>query len=366
MKTRTGLVLATIIVFALALWHFQNRSDQKSPELRLLAWVGYDEAEFVAAVEKATGAKLRVQTYVGGEQMYNIFTQAPKGTFDLVIVDAEYGKRLFSEGHLDSLDRSEWHFEDFLNKFSQGQPTAINNAVFAVPARWGALGLVYNTDVLSAEDVQSYSALKLDKVAGKIGIFDWYLPTMGVISLAINNAAPYDLGKPELQSVREYLHSIRPRVGSIQAGVGSVIDDLRTGRTALVPGIGEWASAALRAEGRPISYAVPREGGIMWVEALAIPASARNKPWSKKLQQAIMQPEILALLASRKAYYSQISRKSAYERLSAATLSALAVKDAASAEKLAQRLVFRSLPGPSTNEAEWVEVWGQFKSGAQP
>ena len=260
------------------------------------------------------------------------------------------------------LGQADWKYPDMLSPFTSGEPAAVDGKVFGAVVWWGAIGLVYNTQVFSTADVQSYQVLLSEKAKGHVGIFDWYLPTMGILSRSLGNQRPYDLDKPALARLEALMVRLRPQVVSIQADTGAVIDDLRTGRTAIVPGIGEWASAALQSSGLPIDYAVPSEGGIMWVEAFAIPASAKDPAASRALIGAAMHPELLALLASRKAYFSQVSRKTAYLHIPEAVRKALKAPTPEAAEGIATSLQFRQLPGPGTSEGEWLTAWDHFKA----
>ncbi|MBO9712494.1 extracellular solute-binding protein [Sphingomonas sp.] len=363
MRARTAVLLIVVLAVIAIGWYWLDHraSTTATAPLKMLTWVGYDEPDYVAALEKATGRKVVVQTYSGGEQMYQLLTKSPPGTFDVVIVDAEFGRKLFAEKALRELTDDDWKFPDLLTSFTDGNPASLNGKTFGAVARWGAVGLVYNTTIFSPSDVQSYRVLLSPKAKGKVGIFDWYLPTMGILSKSLGNSRPYDLNSQQLAQLEKYLLQLRPQVASIQADTGAVIDDLRSGRVAIVPGIGEWASAALQSSGLPIDYVVPDEGGIMWVEAFAIPATARDPVASRALIAAAMRPETLAMLASRKAYFSQVSRKTAYLHIAEPVRKALKSTTPEDAERIAGTLQFRELPGPSTLEAQWLEVWNRFK-----
>lgn len=358
-------VIALSLVFIGGTLSCSKREEGKTQgrPLRLLAWVGYDEPDFLKLVEERVGRGVEVKTYVGGDQMYNLYTSAPKGTYDVVVVDAEYGKRMFDEGLLRPLPREEWYSSDLFEPFATGVPARVGDNVFAAVVRWGALGLVYNKDHLTDEDVASYAILLSPKVRGKVGVFDWYLPTMGVLSLSLGNGKPFDLSKVELEVLSNYLAQLRPQVATIHPNTGDVISDLRSGEAWVTPGIGEWAAAVLEEEGRPIDWIIPKEGGVMWVEALAIPSSARDPQLSALLLEAIKQNNILAALSWRKAYHSQVTRRGAYPFLSSTQRQILKANDLDELQNLLSRLIPRRLPGPQTTEAEWLRVWAKFKAG---
>ncbi len=340
----------------------QDPEEARPKILRVLAWVGYDEAEFLNPLEKELGLKIEVKTYVGGDQMYSLFRAAPPGTYDLVVVDAEYGERMYKENLLSHIDRELWYAPDLFLPFSNGDPVKLGDKVYAVVVRWGALGIVYNRTHLTPERARSYNVLWSPQVKGKVGIFDWYLPTMGVLSRYLGNPNPYDLDSAGLKQLKETLLKLRPQVRAIHPNTGDVINDLRTGQAWLIPGIGEWAAAVLAEEGRAIDWTIPAEGGVMWVEAFAIPASTKNATWAKRFLESVRRPEHLARLAWRKAYHSQVVRREAYEKMTADQRKLLKAESLPDLQEMMNRLTIRKLPGPRTTEREWLQVWTEFKA----
>lgn len=339
-----------------------DEGSSLSRPLRILAWVGYDEAEFVKPIEKIIARPVEVKTYVGGDQMYSLFTSAPPGSYDLVVVDAEFGARMFSEDLLFPLEEEVWKSDDLFRTFSDGSPARVKDAVFGAVLRWGAIGLVFDTTKVSETDATSYEILFSPSVKGRVGIFDWYLPNMGVLSLSAGNSEPYDLTATQLEQVGKRMRELRSQVAAIHPNTGDVIGDLRSGRAWVSPGIGEWAAAVLAEEGRPIDWAVPQEGGIMWVEALAIPKSAKDPHVSRSAIAAFRTPESLARLAWRRAYHSQVTRRSAYEHLTEKQRRLLKAVDLASLETLMIRLRVRRLPNSATTESDWIREWTRFKA----
>src|SRR6478736_587040 len=338
-----------------------RKEPQNPPTLRVLAWVGYDEPDFVHAIEKELGAKIIVKTYVGGDQMYQLIRTAPAGTYDVVDVDVEYGERLYREGALFPLAPALWTADDAFAPFRQGGPARTGDAVYGSVVRWGALGLVYNSEHVTADEAHSYSILWDPKLKDKIVAFDWYLPSMGVLSRYLGNPEPYALSKVELTKLESKLMELKPSIRSVHAATGDVIRDLGAQEAWVSFGIGEWAAAVLAEQGKPIAWTVPKEGGVMWVEALAIPKSATHEELSERFIQAVRRPENLAKLAWRQAYHSQVPRKSAYTHLSDDQRKLLKAENIDSLEELAQSLSIRRLPGPNTSEAEWMKVWSNFK-----
>jgi len=358
-----GMILLFVGAGAFILW--RTRKDGKAPakQLRVLAYVGYDEPDFIQPLEKALGAKIVVETYVGGEQMYTKFTQSPSGTYDIVVLDAEYGERLFADRRLIALDPTLWKFDDLFAKFQTGDPARAGNEVYAAVARWGAIGIVYNTKHIDQSRLASYQLLFDSDLRGRIGLYDWYLPNMGILSLSQGNKEPYNIDASQLTKLEQSLSMLRGQVTSIQPNPGQVLADLRSGNVWVAPGIGEWAAASLANDGLPIDWAVPKPGGIMWVEAFAISSDSKDLALSKQFLAEVMKPQNLALLATRKAYFSQVTRTSAYPYIPPTARKNLKADDLSALGLIADQLQFRHLPGPKTTEQDWIAVWTRFKAG---
>jgi len=365
MKRSIVLLIAIVVVFAAAagfIYWSQTHGLQRGAELRLLAYVGYDEPEFIKPLEKALNARITVETYVGGDEMYAKMTNAPGGTYDVVVLDAEYGEKLFTANRILALEPDLWRFDDLFSKFQTGQPGNVGQAVYATVARWGAIGIVFNKNRIDSSHLDTYSVLFDPSLKGHVGLYDWYLPNMGVLSLSMGNPEPYDIDHTQLARLEEELRRLRPQVASIQPNPGQVLQDFRNGSTWIAPGVGEWAAAALASEGLPIDWAVPKPGGIMWVEAFSLAANSRHPELAKQFLREVMRPQQLALLATRKAYYSQVTRKSAYQYIPIAARNNLKANDLAVLNDVASHLHFRHLPGPKTNEKDWLAVWTSFKA----
>lgn len=207
------LVALMVLVGAVAYVLFLNKAPSpKHAQLRMLGYVGYDEPDFIAPLEKALDTTITVDTYVGGEQMYTKFTTAPTGTYDVIVLDAEYGQRLFADKRLISLDESLWHYDDLFARFKTGEPTRSGNDVYATVARWGSIGLVFNSTKLDPTRLATYDVLYDPDLAGKIGIYDWYLPNMGILSLSLGNKEPFNIDSNQLTQLQDRLLTLRQQV----------------------------------------------------------------------------------------------------------------------------------------------------------
>lgn len=223
--------------------------------LNILTWPGHGDPAFVKPFEDEHGVKVVAKEYVGGEPMLALMNQSPPGSFDVVLADAEYIGMLQDGGFIDALDPADYPLADYWPEFQKFPLHWVNDELYSVMIRFGYLGLAYRTDMLAPEDVTSYEALWNEKVKGKVGFFDWYLPTMGCLSLYDGNASPFDIDDTAYEKLSETLF-LRPQT----SGFYSMADQfamLTNGTAAVIPGIGDWVVLLLQNEAYPWTPSCP-------------------------------------------------------------------------------------------------------------
>ena len=329
--------------------------------LNLLCWVGYEEPSMINVFEDEYDVKVNAKTYVGGDAMFTLFTQS-RDVYDVVVVDPEYLPKLHAAGRLAKLNRDDYDSGDFFATFKKFPFTEYDGDLYAVPVRFGSNGLVYNTNHLTAEDVSSYKILWDPKVKGRVGIWDWYLPSMGVLSRAVGNQTPYDISEEQFRALEKATLELRPQVAAIHPSPPEMLSALANEETWVVPAGGEWVAAILQAQGNPIDWVVPEEGGIMWSETLVIANDAPHPDVAREYIQWMHTPEAQALLTQREAYYSNVPNKKAYDLLTDSHKDILKIHNEQEAMAMLEKISVRTLPQRQA-ESDWQDVWERFKTG---
>jgi spermidine/putrescine transport system substrate-binding protein len=358
------VVIAVLIAVVIYLRPGKHLPTGEAKELRVLAWVGYEEPEIVNPFEKEFGVKVLTETFTGADKMFAKLTQAPDA-YDVVVIDPEYIQKLHGAGLLTPLDEKSFNFSDFIEPLKRFPLCWIDGKLYTVLIRYGINALVYNTEKLTPEDVSSYSILWSEKVKGRVGMWDWYLPSMGVLSLAAGSNPPYKLSAEQFQSLDKKLTDLRPQVRAVVPSFSDINAALARGDVWVVPALGEHTAAVLSEQGLPISWTIPKEGGIMWIETLGIPPQAKNRDAAVHYIQYMQRPEVQALLTWRKAYRSNIPSIKGIELLTAKQKDALKVHNAEEATALVNSVHIRMLPtnpAGQTTEQEWQAAWQRFKA----
>lgn len=365
--TRRSLITAGAAFTGMAAAGFSPALAQSNDKVvSLLSWPGHGAQDVVGDFEKANGVKVQAKEYTSGEEMMALLQSSPPGTFDVILSDAEYTGQLQKAGLIDEMNPADYPLNEFWPEFQKFPAQFVDGKLFAIVVDYGFLGLVYNTKRLSAEEASSYAILSNEKVKGKVGMYDWYLPNMMCLSLHEGNRPPHDIDNEKFEKLKKDLFTLAPQMSGI--GVwSSVFSQLTNEESWVMPGVGAWAALLLEKGGVPIKAVVPKEGGLQWTEMLAISANSQKKDLAKTFIQYMTSAEGQMKEATKAAYWASIPNKAGWKLLNE--------KNPEAAEKLEHKLdarnvmdelkegkIFvRDVPKQQPIEA-WNEAWTEFKN----
>ena len=289
---RRGVLKATAAVAATAAlpMPFIRTSRAAPVEINMLGWYGTAEADMVAEFEAANNVKFKPKYYAGGDNMLAALAQNPPGTFDLIHTDAEYASLLIESNLVDELNPADYPMDDLMHEdFGKFPGHWKAGKLYSLITRYGHLGVSYNKNTISREDAMSYKVFWDPKLKGKVGHFDWHLPSLGQMSLLNGNSqpSPFDISEEAWKAVQETTLSLKPQVGGY-FDFGGTFAGLKNGEMLAMCGIGDWVTGILERDGAPVTSVVPKEGGIQWTESYSIVATSTKKDIVKKYLEYTM------------------------------------------------------------------------------
>ncbi len=348
---------------------FVNRAWAQTVELTMLGWYGTAEPDMVGEFEAANNVKFVPKYYAGGDNMLAALAQNPPGTFDIIHTDAEYATLLVANDLVMELDPENYAFDDLLHDDFKAFPGhwSEDGKLYSLITRFGHLGVSYNKDVITAEEAASYDIFWSPKLTGKVGHFDWHLPTLGQMSLLMGNASPFDIDDAAWAAVQEKTLSLKPQVGGY-FDFGGTFSGLKNGEMLAMFGIGDWVTGILERDGAPVSSVVPKEGGIQWTESYSIAATSEKKEMALKYLDYTMSPEGQVKTAQMLGYPGHCVTKAGRKMLNEV--------DAAEAQRTGQvdgdvrdpialindgRISYRDIPVQQSLE-DWNDFWSEYKN----
>ncbi|MEL6809677.1 MAG: extracellular solute-binding protein, partial [Pseudomonadota bacterium] len=296
-----------------------------------------------------------------------LVNQSPVGTYDVILSDAEFVIQLRDGGFIDPMTPEDYPFEDFFPEFQKFPGHWLDDELYSVIIRYGFLGVSYRTDILSFEEVDTYQILLHPKVTGKVGYFDWYLPSMGCLSCGAGNIGhPYDINDVEFEALKTMMDQVKAQTSGFYS-MADTFSSLTNGDAAIIPGVGDWITQLLAADGVPVASWVPKEGGVQWTESMCIGKGSAKQDMAKQFIQYMTSPEGQALSAVMPAYNASVPSKAGWEFLNAnmpddaARLRMTFEDNNVMDDYAAGKINIRKTPVQQEIE-DWTDVWTDFKA----
>ncbi|UWF52364.1 polyamine ABC transporter substrate-binding protein [Pseudomonas sp. N3-W] len=288
-------------------------SVQAAPVVHIYNWSDYIAANTLADFQKATGIKPVYDVFDSNETLEGKLLAGRTG-YDVVVPSNHFLGKQIKAGAFQKLDKSQ------LPNYSNLDPVLLKRLEqndpgnqYAVPYLWGTNGIGYNVDkvkaVLGVDKIDSWSVLFEPENIKKLhscGVAfldsaDEMMPTvLNYMGLNANSTNPEDYKKAEAK-----LLAVRPYVTYFHSS--KYISDLANGDICVAIGFsGDVFQAKARAaeagKGVNVAYAIPKEGGALWFDMLAIPKDSTNVKEAHAFINYLLKPEVIAQVSDSVGY----------------------------------------------------------------
>jgi putrescine transport system substrate-binding protein len=291
----------------------------QSKVLNIYNWSDYIAEDTIKNFEKETGIKVRYDNYDSNEVLHAKLVAGKTG-YDIVVPGSHFAKIQIEGGLLQKLDRSKLTNWNNLDKGLLEQLAKLDPGnQYLVDWLWGyvTVGINVNKVKKALGDMpmpeNAWSLLFDPKYASK-------LKSCGVSVLdsasEVLPVALHYIGKPAFsRNAADYaeagamLKAIRPFVTRFSSS--GYIEEMASGATCLVMGfsgdINIARSRAMEAKKKPkepveIEALVPKTGGTLFFDTMAIPKDAKNVENAHLFINYIMRPEVHASLTNKVFY----------------------------------------------------------------
>jgi putrescine transport system substrate-binding protein len=303
------LVLAAAVVLA------AGAARAEEPVLNVYNWSDYIGKDTVATFESETGIKVRYDVYDSNEVLEAKLLAGHSG-YDVVVPSSSpYLERMAKAKVFRRLDKAKLtNYGNLDAKILASAAVADPGNAFGVPYMWGTTGIGYNVDKVKAAlgDSAPVDSLKLifdPAVARKLAACGVSLldtpDEVFAAALAYQSRPPLSRDQKDLELAAEAVKKIRPDIKKFHSS--QYINDLANGDLCVAFGYsGDVFQAKQRAEeaknGVTIAYSIPKEGAMLWIDQMAIPADAPHPDNAHKFINFILRPEIAAAISNAVAY----------------------------------------------------------------
>lgn len=269
--------------------------------INALVWCDHTDAAFLKDFTARTKIKVNVKDYEGTGTALALLEQSKPGDWDVFVVDSTDVRRVVERKLLAELDARDFPMADIPEAVRLPDYHVVGGRMYAVPEKFGYNAIAFDKSKLPADKARDISTLWNPAYKGKVAIYDYYLPVIGQIAVALGKK-PQSLTTADLPAIKEKLTAIRANA----ALVGDVTTSqtaLATGQAAVVAGGGEFLVAGLQAEKPNLDWVLPDVGGIRWQQAIGVFAASKKKKEATAFVQYVLSPEGQAKLATSSCYW---------------------------------------------------------------
>jgi spermidine/putrescine transport system substrate-binding protein len=304
-----GKLRSALLMFAVAALGSLATPAAHAQELNALVWCDHSDPNFLKPFEEATGAKVNVKEFEGTGAGLAIVEQSQPGDWDVMVIDSIDVPRGVEKGLFEPLPEDQLPVGDLYPEVLMDNRNKVDGKRYGITEKFGFNTVSFDSRKVDVADMQSLQSLLGPKYKGRIAIYDYYLPVIGMAALAVGKKTT-ELTEADLPAIKEVLLKMKANaklVGEIVASQTA----LATGEVDILVGGGEFVTAGLAKENPALDFTLPKEGGILWSQSLAMFSASKNKELALKFIQYVMSPEGQARLATSACYWGMPASRQA-------------------------------------------------------
>ena len=355
--TVDGLITATVLMNLRRAVNGVGASAKGT--VRLLNWPDYIEPSVLQDFEKETGIRVIYDIFAGNDDLQSKLGAG--GTpYDVVFPTANAVPALAAKGLLGKLDKVSLKN---LNNIDPRVDATLRNwdkdGAYSLPYMWYTVGIAWNPK-LTAKAYPGHAMDSLTNVFDPetarrfqscgVGVVDSASDVVPLAAMA-GGVSKWD-GKNSTAAAAKVLDRLSGIVKVIPTD--QFIEQLASGKVCVAIGFsGDAVQAQARARGQ-VDYRVPSDGGLLAIDAMAVPANAKNKREAHLFIDYVLRPQVIAKISNTVGYAN--ANLKAGEFMSDAVKSNPAVVPSTAA-------LSRSSPIPILSEQDQQEIariWARF------
>lgn len=293
------------------------QAAEPAKQVNLYIWNEYLAPDTLSSFEQKTGIKVVVDHFDSLETVETKLLTGRTG-YDLVLTAGQHLQRAIQSGALQPLDKAALpHFSGIGPEFARHMAAFDPGNRYAGIYLWGTTGFGYQQQAIARRmpeaPVDSWAMLLDPQVVAKFadcGVS--YLNDPNEVFAAAFRYLGLDINKQnldDLKKVEAHLAQVRPHIRYFDNDRN--IADLANGDTCLAMSwngnVGIAAGQAQQA-GKPysLSYSIPREGALIWFDAMVIPRDAPHPEAALALMDHLMTPEVIGAITNTVFYANAV------------------------------------------------------------
>ncbi len=257
---------------------------------------------------KTYGERVKVtySTFSSNEDMYAKLS-AGAVSYDVIVPSDYMIERLIKEDMLAPLDYANIpNIENIVPEF-YGPDAEFDyydeGNVYSVPYFYGMIGIIYNTDMVDEVDTGSWDLMWNEKYSGNILQFNNSRDAFGTAQYFLG----LDVNSADEAEWRQALEKLRDQKDILQGYVMDEIFNKMQGNSAAISAYYAGDFLTMYEENDALDFYYPKEGTNLYVDAMCIPKTSRNKLVAERYINFMLSEEP-AIANAEYTYYASPNR----------------------------------------------------------
>ena len=272
-------------------------------ELRVMAWQGYADDDWVKEFEAQSGASANVVFIGTDDEIWAKIKGSEGKDFDVFAVNTAQLQRYIDGGLTTPLDLGKIpNQQRVLPRFqdlSRVRGVMRDGKVYAVPFCFDSIGLIYDKDKVSPAP-DSFEIFWDEKYKGKILAYDNGEHNFSFTALTMGIEDPFHLSAEQMAAIKEKLGALRKNVLSFYTTPDEALQLYKSNDVALIwANYGQQQVKAMKAAGANIEYVNPKEGALAWLDTWAMTSGVRDVDLASAWVNFLLQKKISQQLSER-------------------------------------------------------------------
>ena len=272
-------------------------------ELRILAWEGYADPDWVAEFEKQTGADVNVVFIGTDDEIWAKIKGSEGKDFDLFAVNTAQLQRYLDLGLVEPYDLDKVpNQKETLPRFQDlTKVTGVmrDGKVYAIPFAFDSIGLIYDTEKVKTPP-DSWEVMWDPEYAGKVLGYDNGEHNFTIAALTMGIENPYHLTDEQLAAAEEKLIDLKHNLLSFYTTADEALQLYQHNDVAIIfANYGQQQVKAMQDAGAPIAYVNPKEGAPAWLDTWAMTTGVQDKELAEAWVNFVLQKKIGEQLSER-------------------------------------------------------------------
>ncbi|HTK57258.1 MAG TPA: spermidine/putrescine ABC transporter substrate-binding protein [Gemmatimonadales bacterium] len=268
--------------------------------LNIYNWSDYVAAETLEGFEREFGVRISYDTYESNEEMIAKMVAGGDG-YDLIVPTSYLWPALRDLGLIQRLKR---RYLTGLGNIAREFAATANDPTgeLAVPYAWGMTGIAYRSDKVQAPP-DSWGVFHDTALRGRMTMMDEAREVFGAFlryrGHSLNSTDPALLAAAKADTLLAKPNLKAFLSGTVKAQL--VAGDVHLAQT--------WNGEALQARAEQerngegtIEFVLPKEGALIWLDGMAVPARARHPRAAHEFINYCLRPEVAAQNAAAHQY----------------------------------------------------------------